>query len=201
MTTEEAWQWKFGKEGLTFDDVLLLPAESSVLPGDVSTTTRLTAEITLNIPILSAAMDTVTEARLAIALAREGGLGVIHRNLSHRGPGGRGRQGEAVGVGHDHRSDHAAARGLAREALGGDGALSHLRHPGHRERAAGRHPHQPRHSLSSRTSTGRSREVMTSERLITAPVGTTLEEAQRDPASLQDREAAGGGRARHAARV
>ncbi|HEX8728417.1 MAG TPA: IMP dehydrogenase [Ktedonobacterales bacterium] len=78
----DAWQWKFGKEGLTFDDVLLLPAESFVLPGDVSTATKLTAEIALNIPILSAAMDTVTEARLAIALAREGGLGVIHRNLS-----------------------------------------------------------------------------------------------------------------------
>lgn len=78
----DPWQRKFGKEGLTFDDVLLIPAESHVLPGDVSTRTRLTAEISLNIPILSAAMDTVTEARLAIALAREGGLGVIHRNLS-----------------------------------------------------------------------------------------------------------------------
>ena len=82
MTTDEAWQWKFGKEGLTFDDVLLVPADSNVLPGDVCTTTRLTADLTLNIPILSAAMDTVTEARLAIALAREGGIGVIHRNLS-----------------------------------------------------------------------------------------------------------------------
>src|SRR5215813_552551 len=80
--TDAAWQFKFGKEGLTFDDVLLIPAESSALPGDVSTATRLTAEITLNIPVLSAAMDTVTEARLAIALAREGGLGIIHRNLS-----------------------------------------------------------------------------------------------------------------------
>src|SRR5579864_324523 len=78
----DAWQWKFGKEGLTFDDVLLAPAESFVLPGDVSTATKLTAEIALNIPILSAAMDTVTEARLAIALAREGGIGIIHRNLS-----------------------------------------------------------------------------------------------------------------------
>lgn len=76
------WQYKFGKEGLTFDDVLLLPAASNVLPADVSTVTRLTRDITLNIPILSAAMDTVTEARMAIALAREGGLGVIHRNLS-----------------------------------------------------------------------------------------------------------------------
>jgi IMP dehydrogenase len=72
---------KFGQEGLTFDDVLLVPAESGVLPNDVSTATRLTRGITIEIPIVSAAMDTVTEARLAIALAREGGLGVIHRNL------------------------------------------------------------------------------------------------------------------------
>jgi IMP dehydrogenase len=72
---------KFGKEGLTFDDVLLVPAESRVLPNDVSTVTRLTREITIEIPIVSAAMDTVTEARLAIALAREGGIGILHRNL------------------------------------------------------------------------------------------------------------------------
>uniref|UniRef100_A0A831THH5 Inosine-5'-monophosphate dehydrogenase n=1 Tax=Thermorudis peleae TaxID=1382356 RepID=A0A831THH5_9BACT len=68
--------------GLTFDDVLLIPAESSVLPKDADTRTRLTRTIWLNIPIVSAAMDTVTEARMAIALAREGGIGIIHRNLS-----------------------------------------------------------------------------------------------------------------------
>jgi IMP dehydrogenase len=73
---------KFAKEGLTFDDVLLQPAASEVLPNDVSTATRLTREIELAIPIVSAAMDTVTEARLAIALAREGGIGIVHRNLS-----------------------------------------------------------------------------------------------------------------------
>jgi len=73
---------KFAKEGLTFDDVLLVPAESHVLPNDVSTRTRLSRSIELSIPIVSAAMDTVTEARLAIALAREGGIGVVHRNLS-----------------------------------------------------------------------------------------------------------------------
>src|SRR3954464_15028172 len=73
---------KFAKEGLTFDDVMLVPAASAVLPNDVSTTTRLTRGIELAIPIVSAAMDTVTEARLAIALAREGGIGVLHRNLS-----------------------------------------------------------------------------------------------------------------------
>lgn len=73
---------KFAKEGLTFDDVLLVPAESSVLPNAVSTATRLTRTVVLEVPVISAAMDTVTEARLAIALAREGGLGILHRNLS-----------------------------------------------------------------------------------------------------------------------
>ena len=73
---------KFAKEGLTFDDVLLVPAESRVLPNDVSTKTRLTRTIELAIPVVSAAMDTVTEARLAIALAREGGIGILHRNLA-----------------------------------------------------------------------------------------------------------------------
>jgi IMP dehydrogenase len=73
---------KFVKEGLTFDDVLLVPAESRVLPNDVSVSGRLTRSIRLAIPVVSAAMDTVTEARLAIALAREGGLGIMQRNLS-----------------------------------------------------------------------------------------------------------------------
>jgi IMP dehydrogenase len=76
-----ALEQKFAKEGLTFDDVLLVPAASRVLPNDVSTVTRLTRGIELRVPIVSAAMDTVTEARLAIALAREGGLGIVHRNL------------------------------------------------------------------------------------------------------------------------
>ncbi len=70
------------QEALTFDDVLLVPAHSIVLPADANLQTPLTRDISLNIPLLSAAMDTVTEARLAIALAQEGGMGIIHKNMS-----------------------------------------------------------------------------------------------------------------------
>jgi IMP dehydrogenase len=72
------------QKALTFDDVLLVPAHSTVLPRDVSLTTRLTKSITLNIPLISAAMDTVTEARLAIAMAQEGGIGIVHKNMPPR---------------------------------------------------------------------------------------------------------------------
>jgi inosine-5''-monophosphate dehydrogenase len=72
----------FGQIGLTFDDVLLLPGETDVIPSEVDTTTRLTREILLRVPLVSAAMDTVTEARMAIAMARQGGIGILHRNLS-----------------------------------------------------------------------------------------------------------------------
>ena len=70
------------KEALTFDDVLLVPQLSSILPKDVNISTRLTKNIKLNIPIISAAMDTVTESKMAIAMARQGGIGIIHKNLS-----------------------------------------------------------------------------------------------------------------------
>ena len=73
---------RFFGEGLTFDDVLLMPAYSQVLPREVNIQSKLTKLITLNVPMLSAAMDTVTEASLAIALAREGGLGILHKNMS-----------------------------------------------------------------------------------------------------------------------
>ncbi|HEX6292426.1 MAG TPA: IMP dehydrogenase [Herpetosiphonaceae bacterium] len=76
------WEAKFEREGLTFDDVLLEPAYSDILPAQVDVGTQLTKTIRLNIPIISSAMDTVTEARLAIAIAREGGLGIIHKNMS-----------------------------------------------------------------------------------------------------------------------
>ena len=73
---------KFTKLGLTFDDVLLIPAESDVLPADIDLHTKLTNKITLNVPVMSSAMDTVTEYRMAIAIAREGGIGIIHKNMS-----------------------------------------------------------------------------------------------------------------------
>ncbi len=73
---------KFGKEGLTFDDVLLIPAESSVTPNMIKLKTRLASDIYLNTPIITSAMDTVTESRMAIAIAREGGMGIIHKNMS-----------------------------------------------------------------------------------------------------------------------
>ncbi|HOC09838.1 MAG TPA: IMP dehydrogenase, partial [Bacillota bacterium] len=76
------YQDKVVKSGLTFDDVLLIPAMSRVLPKEVGLSTNLTRKIKLNIPIVSAGMDTVTEARMAIAMAREGGIGIIHKNMS-----------------------------------------------------------------------------------------------------------------------
>src|SRR5690606_18524044 len=76
------WETKFTREGLTFDDVLLVPGASEVLPKDVDLSVRLTEKMTLNIPIISAGMDTVTESKMAIAMARQGGLGVIHKNMT-----------------------------------------------------------------------------------------------------------------------
>ncbi|MGG1639422.1 IMP dehydrogenase [Paenibacillus sp. FSL A5-0031] len=76
------WETKFAKEGLTFDDVLLIPRKSEVLPREVDISIRLSEDIKLNIPLISAGMDTVTEAALAIAIAREGGIGIIHKNMS-----------------------------------------------------------------------------------------------------------------------
>jgi IMP dehydrogenase len=76
------WETKFAKEGLTFDDVLLMPRKSDVLPREVDVSTRLSSKLKLNIPLMSAGMDTVTESQLAIAIAREGGIGVIHKNMT-----------------------------------------------------------------------------------------------------------------------
>src|SRR4029078_10582753 len=82
LAMAEIVQSPFGAEALAFDDVLLAPGYSNVLPGEADLGTKLTRSISLNLPIVSAAMDTVTDARLAIAMAQAGGLGVVHRNLS-----------------------------------------------------------------------------------------------------------------------
>jgi IMP dehydrogenase len=81
MPVSISWEEKYARDGLTFDDVLLVPAHSEILPSEIDVSTQLTTTIRLNIPIVSSAMDTVTESRLAIALARNGGLGIIHKNM------------------------------------------------------------------------------------------------------------------------
>ena len=90
------FQEKFVKEGLTFDDVLLIPGESNVQPKEVDVSTWLTKKIRLNTPLITAAMDTVTEARMAIAISREGGVGIIHKNMTIEQAGRSGRPGKAV---------------------------------------------------------------------------------------------------------
>src|SRR3954447_7732216 len=82
MDSHDAFPAKFARLGLTFDDVLLVPAESDVQPAEADTSARLSRSIILRTPLLSSPMDTVTEARMAIAMARQGGVGVLHRNLS-----------------------------------------------------------------------------------------------------------------------
>lgn len=168
---------KFAMDGLTFDDVLIIPAASSVLPPDVSTQTRLTRTITLNIPLLSAAMDTVTEARLAIALAREGGLGVIHRNLSI--------EDQANEVDKVKRSEsgmitdpitleptaslHEALSAMKRFHISGIPITEQGKLVGILTNRDIRFETDPNRPIT---------ELMTRERLITVPVGTTLEQAR-----------------------
>jgi IMP dehydrogenase len=173
-----ALEAKFAREGLTFDDVLLQPAESHVLPNDVSTATRFTRSVELRIPLVSAAMDTVTEAGMAIALARLGGIGVVHRNLSVTDQAAevdkvkRSESGmivEPVTLGPDARVADALEL-MARYRISGIpvtdeggrlvGILTNRDLRFHRE---------PERPVS---------ELMTSEGLVTAPEGTTLEEAE-----------------------
>ena len=169
---------KFAREGLTFDDVLLEPAASDVLPDQVSTATQLTPRITLAIPIVSAAMDTVTESRLAIALAREGGIGVLHRNLSIEDQVAEvdrvkrsesGMIGEPLTLRPDDRVTEALAL-MERYRISGvpivdeEGRLvGILTNRDLRFREGGDVP------VSA---------LMTSSGLVTAPIGTTLDEAR-----------------------
>lgn len=168
---------KFLKEGLTFDDVLLIPAESDVLPKEVSTATRLTKYITLNIPLMTSAMDTVTESRMAIAIAREGGIGVIHKNMSiaeqadHVDRVKRSENGVIVNpffLSPDHLVQDANEL-MGKYKISGvpicrDGKL------------VGILTNRDMRFLSDFSQ--RIEEVMTHENLVNAPVGTTLEQAQ-----------------------
>jgi len=169
---------RFGRTGLTFDDVLLIPGYSEIAPGEVDLHSRLTASIELKIPLISSPMDTVTESRMAIALAREGGLGIIHKNLSPR------RQAEEVD--RVKRSESGvivdpfylypenliaeAEELMARYRISGvpivDRSKKLVGILTNRDLRFIEDYQQPVHS------------VMTSQNLITASVGTTLEEAK-----------------------
>lgn len=172
----DSFEQKFAKEGLTFDDVLIIPAASSVLPRDVSTVTRFTRKLVLNIPIVSAAMDTVTESRLAIGLAREGGIGVIHSSMSIVD--------QAQEVDKVKRSESGmitdpitlspeaplseAKAVMERFHISGVPITENGRLVGILTNRDMRFETQPERSIS---------ELMTSEHLVTVPVGTTLEQA------------------------
>ncbi len=169
---------KIEREGLTFDDVLLIPGKSDVLPNDVDTSTQLTKRIKLNIPFVSAAMDTVTEARLAVALAQEGGIGVIHKNLTVAQQAGevekvkRSESGMIV----DPVTLHPDA--LIQEALD---IMNRYRISGvpivdEGQRLVGILTNR---DLRFEKNVGRKvKDVMTSKGLVTAPLGIQLEDAQ-----------------------
>lgn len=166
------------QEGLTFDDVLLLPGYSNVLPAQVETATFITREIQLNIPIVSAAMDTVTEAHLAIALAREGGIGIIHRNMSIE------RQAEEV----DRVKRSESGMIVDPVTIEPDKKISDALAVMKRFRISGVpvvSGHRLVGILTNRDLRFETRydlpiaDVMTKDNLITVPVGTTLEEAEK----------------------
>ncbi len=169
---------KIIKEGLTFDDVLLIPAASSVLPRDVDTSVQLSPKIRLNIPLLSAAMDTVTEYKLAIAMAREGGVGIIHKNMpieiqaEHVDKVKRSEHGVITDPFYLHPDDLVsdALALMAKYKISGVPITSKGKLVGiltNRDLRFETNFDQP------------IKNIMTKENLITAPVGTTLKEAQQ----------------------
>lgn len=169
---------KFSKEGLTFDDVLLIPQHSQVLPKDVKTHTRLTKKIKLNIPLISAGMDTVTEAALAIAIAREGGIGIIHKNMP--------LQKQAQEVDRVKRSDNGVITNPF--SLGPENTLQDAKDLTAKYKISG----VPivdgegrlvgiityRDMRFETDNTKRIAEIMTSENLVTAREGTSIKEAK-----------------------
>lgn len=168
---------KIVKEGLTFDDVLLIPAESAVLPNEVDTKTRFSRHIQLNIPLVSAGMDTVTEYRMAIAMAREGGIGVIHKNMSI--------EAQAAEVDRVKRSEHGII--IDPVYLAPDNTIADALKLMSRYRISG----VPitvkgklvgiltNRDLRFEEDPGRLiKEVMTTENLVTAPEGTSIDQAR-----------------------
>jgi len=175
------WESKFAKEGLTFDDVLLIPAKSEVLPKDVNISVNLTETLKLNIPIISAGMDTVTEAEMAISMARQGGLGIIHKNMSIE------QQAEQVdkvkrsesGVITDPfflTPDHQV---FDAEHLMGKYRISGVPIVNNNleQKLVGILTNRDLRFISDYSI--RISEVMTKDDLVTAPVGTTLEQAEK----------------------
>ena len=168
---------RFLGEALTFDDVLLVPAKSEVIPSEVNTVTRLTRQITLNIPLISSAMDTVTEARLAIAIAREGGMGIIHKNMTI--------ERQAAEVDKVKRSEHGIITDpvfLSPEDTINDALriMEHYRISGVPITAGGKlvgilTNRDLRFEINFEQPI---KNVMTRENLVTAPVDTTLEQAK-----------------------
>ena len=169
---------KIVKEGLTFDDVLLIPGESHVIPKDVDLSTRLSDKIKLNIPLLSAAMDTVTESRLAIAIAREGGMGIIHKNMSI--------EAQAENIDKVKRSEHGVITDpffLEPDCLLSDALalMNKYRISGVPITVKGKLVGiLTNRDLRFETDFNQPiKNIMTKDNLVTAPVGTTLAEAQK----------------------
>lgn len=172
------WERKFDKEGLTFDDVLLVPRKSEVLPKEVSVSTRLSDQVKLNIPLISAGMDTVTESALAIAIAREGGLGIIHKNMPI--------EQQAEEVDRVKRSESGVITNPF--SLTPDHLVSDAEEVMSKFRISGVPIVNEAHKLVGILTNRDLRfvhdysikisEVMTRDDLVTAPVGTTLQEAE-----------------------
>ncbi|PGZ07611.1 IMP dehydrogenase [Bacillus cereus] len=175
------WETKFVKEGLTFDDVLLVPAKSDILPREVSVKTVLSESLQLNIPLISAGMDTVTEADMAIAMARQGGLGIIHKNMSIE------QQEEQVdkvkrsesGVISDpffltpEHQVYDAEHLMGKYRISGVPVVNNL----DERKLVGIITNRDMRFIQDYSI--KISDVMTKEQLITAPVGTTLEEAEK----------------------
>ncbi|SFX31288.1 inosine-5'-monophosphate dehydrogenase [Thermoactinomyces sp. DSM 45891] len=172
------WDQKFTKEGLTFDDVLLIPARSEVLPNQVSVATKLGPHIQLNIPLISAGMDTVTESALAISIARQGGLGIIHKNMKVEEQAeevDRVKRSESGVITkpfylHPHHQVHDAEALMAKYRISGVPIVDE------QVRLVGILTNRDLrfiHNYSTLIS-----DVMTKDNLVTAPVGTTLKEAE-----------------------